>query len=43
MIAAGIVREVEGLLEMGYGPRSPGLSTIGYKEIVDCLSGKDRP
>jgi tRNA dimethylallyltransferase len=40
MIASGIVREVEGLLEMGYAPQSPGLSTIGYKEMVDCLSGK---
>jgi tRNA dimethylallyltransferase len=40
MIAHGIVREVQGLLDMGYGPGSPGLKTIGYKEIVDYLTGK---
>ncbi len=40
MLASGIVREVEGLIGMGYGPQSPGLTTIGYKEIVDHLLGK---
>ncbi|MBN2225691.1 MAG: tRNA (adenosine(37)-N6)-dimethylallyltransferase MiaA [Deltaproteobacteria bacterium] len=40
MIARGIVRETREILERGYGPQSPGLSTIGYKEIVDYLAGK---
>jgi tRNA dimethylallyltransferase len=40
MIASGIVSEVRGLLEMGYGPESPGLSSIGYREVVDYLSGR---
>ncbi len=40
MIERGIIREVRGLLEMGYGPGSPGLKTIGYKEIVEYLDGK---
>jgi tRNA dimethylallyltransferase len=39
MIASGMVAEVRELLGMGYGRQSPGLSTIGYREIVDHLSG----
>ncbi len=39
MIKEGIVCEVEHILAMGYGPDSPGLATIGYREIVEYLSG----
>jgi tRNA dimethylallyltransferase len=40
MLADGIVGEVQRLLAMGYGPRSPGLASIGYREIVDHLEGR---
>jgi tRNA dimethylallyltransferase len=39
MIARGIFGEVEEVLAMGYGPGSPGLATIGYREIVEYLAG----
>ncbi len=37
MVDMGLVSEVKMLLEMGYSERSPGLNTIGYKEIVSYL------
>lgn len=40
MVSGGIVREVRGLLAKGYRPGSPGLATIGYREIVDHLEGR---
>lgn len=40
MVSDGIVREVRRLLDKGYGPRSPGLETIGYREVVDHIEGK---
>jgi tRNA dimethylallyltransferase len=40
MVSGGIVREVRGLLAKGYGPESPGLSTIGYREIAEHLAGR---
>jgi len=36
-IAAGLVDEVRGLLERGYGPALPSMSGLGYKEIVAHL------
>ncbi len=39
MVEKGIVQETERILKAGYKPTSPGLMTIGYKEIVDYLLG----
>lgn len=40
MIKDGLIEEVENLLKMGYNETSPGLNTIGYKEIIFYLKGK---
>ncbi len=39
MMAAGLVEEVRALLERGYTPDAPPLSTIGYKHIALYLRG----
>lgn len=39
-IAAGLVGEVEGLLDRGYNPALPALQGLGYREIVEYLKGK---
>lgn len=36
MMEAGLRREVENLLNEGYGSRSPGLRGIGYREFFDA-------
>ncbi|MFZ2781485.1 MAG: tRNA (adenosine(37)-N6)-dimethylallyltransferase MiaA [Rectinemataceae bacterium] len=33
MFASGLAREVAGLVEAGYGPSSPGMAAIGYREF----------
>ena len=40
MLETGLVEEVRGLLKLGYSPESPGLSTMGYKEITRHLRGE---
>ena len=40
MVAAGLVAEVRGLIEAGYSPERPPLSTIGYKQIAAHLRGE---
>jgi len=40
MVAAGLVREVRALVEAGYSPGKPPLSTIGYKQIAAHLRGE---
>jgi len=40
MLAAGLVDEVRGLIEAGYAPDRPPLSTIGYREIAAYLRGE---
>ena len=40
MIAAGLVGEVRALLDRGYDPRLPAMSSIGYAEIVAHLRGE---
>ncbi|HEV3114831.1 MAG TPA: tRNA (adenosine(37)-N6)-dimethylallyltransferase MiaA [Candidatus Binataceae bacterium] len=40
MMAAGLVDEVKALLERGYTPHAPPLSTIGYKHIASYLRGE---
>ncbi len=39
MIDAGLVGEVESLLDMGYSPELTSMQAIGYKEIVDYING----
>lgn len=36
----GLVAEVRALLEAGYGEDSPGLSAVGYREVVEHLTGR---
>ena len=40
MLAAGWVDEVRGLLDSGYGPELPSMSSLGYREIADHLRGR---
>ena len=40
MVAAGLVSEVRALIEAGYSPQRPPLSTIGYKQIAAHLRGE---
>jgi len=40
MVAAGLVAEVRALVEAGYSPGKPPLSTIGYKQIAAYLRGE---
>ncbi len=37
MIERGLVEEVRGLMEMGYGPRLKPMQSLGYKQIVRFL------
>jgi tRNA dimethylallyltransferase len=39
MAADGLVEEVKGLLENGYGPDDPGMSGTGYREVAAHLCG----
>lgn len=39
MFQIGLVDEVRGILERGYGPDCKGLGTIGYKEVIEYLNG----
>ena len=40
MVAAGLVGEVRALIEAGYSPEKPPLSTIGYKQIAAHIRGE---
>ena len=40
MLAAGWIDEVRGLVESGYGPDLPSMSSLGYREIADHLRGR---
>lgn len=40
MLAGGLVEEVQSLLERGFGPDEPGMSGVGYREIVAQLRGE---
>lgn len=39
MIAAGLVAEVQALLDAGYDPALPAMSGIGYRQVVEYLTG----
>jgi tRNA dimethylallyltransferase len=38
-IAAGLIEEVQGLLDAGYPPDLPAFSSIGYRQLVPAISG----
>ena len=40
MAAEGLVDEVKGLMEKGYGPEDPGMSGTGYRGITAYLGGE---
>ncbi len=40
MFADGLIQEVAGLLHKGYTTNLPGMSAIGYNEVVLYLAGK---
>ncbi|NJD20951.1 MAG: tRNA (adenosine(37)-N6)-dimethylallyltransferase MiaA [Gemmatimonadetes bacterium] len=40
MVDEGLVAEVEGLLARGHGPEAPGMTGVGYREIVAHLRGE---
>lgn len=39
MISHGLVDEVRGILDMGYGPHLQSLQTVGYREVIAHLRG----
>lgn len=39
MLAAGLIDEVQGLLDRGYGPELPPMQAIGYRHMVQYLNG----
>lgn len=40
MLRTGLVAEVEGLLAAGYSRQLKALRTIGYREVIACLTGE---
>ena len=40
MVEEGLVSEVAGLLARGYGPDAPGMTGVGYREVVAHLRGE---
>jgi tRNA dimethylallyltransferase len=40
MLSAGLIEEVKGLRERGYGPTQNALNTVGYREVFEFLDGK---
>ena len=40
MVEAGLVQEVQGLLERGVSPTSQAMRSLGYKEVVRYLQGE---
>jgi tRNA dimethylallyltransferase len=40
MLEKGLLREVEGLMEMGYGPELKPMQSLGYKQMVQYLLKK---
>ena len=40
MISEGWIEEVQGLLDRGFDPTLPALSSLGYGELVRCLRGE---
>ncbi|MCB5247462.1 MAG: tRNA (adenosine(37)-N6)-dimethylallyltransferase MiaA [Candidatus Cloacimonetes bacterium] len=40
MLDGGLLDEIRRLIDRGYGPASPGLNSVGYKEYFPHLSGE---
>lgn len=40
MADAGLLDEVRGLLDAGYGPDAPGMTGTGYREMIEVLAGR---
>ncbi len=40
MVADGLIQEVEALLAAGHRPGDPGMTGVGYREVVDHLAGR---
>ncbi len=40
MVQQGFPSEVKALLDRGYGSTLPALSSIGYREMVECVTGR---
>lgn len=40
MAESGLVDEVRGLLEAGYGADTPGMTGVGYREVAEHLAGR---
>lgn len=40
MVDRGLLREVQGLLDAGYGDKDPGMTGTGYREIAGHLRGE---
>jgi tRNA dimethylallyltransferase len=43
MLGGGLVEEVRGLLAKGYGPEDPGMTGVGYREVIAQLRGEIEP
>jgi tRNA dimethylallyltransferase len=41
MLDAGLLREVRGLCERGYGPELPPMQAIGYRHLLPVVQGAD--
>ena len=40
MMAGGLLEEVRGLLDRGYGPGLRSMQSVGYRQAVRCLTGE---
>jgi tRNA dimethylallyltransferase len=41
MVAGGLLQEVRGLRERGYGPELPSMRAIGYRHLQPVIEGRD--
>lgn len=40
MVESGLLNEVQGLLDAGFGPDAPGMTGTGYREMIEVLAGR---
>lgn len=40
MLGGGLIEETQRLLEQGYDPRLPAMTSLGYRECIDYLAGR---
>jgi tRNA dimethylallyltransferase len=41
MVAAGLLQEIRGLRDRGYGPELPSMRAIGYRHLQPVIEGRD--